>query len=87
MPVWEALTRAWITTTSRIKIPEERTQALAIPVSTSNIRSIKMDMAAKQKMRKNIEIKYRKALNMSLLSVIHQILKTDLKAEPELGDG
>ena len=34
--------------TSRTRIPEERTQALAMPVSTSNIRSIKMDIAAEE---------------------------------------
>lgn len=34
--------------TSRIKIPEESMQAVAMPVSTSNIRSIKMDIAAKE---------------------------------------
>lgn len=47
------MTREWITTTNRIKIPEESTQALAMPVSTSNIKSIKMDIAAKEKKQRD----------------------------------
>ncbi|PWA20914.1 hypothetical protein CCH79_00007328 [Gambusia affinis] len=44
----EALTRECITATSRIRIPEESMQALAMPVSISNIRSMKMDIAAEK---------------------------------------
>lgn len=53
-----------------MRIPEERTQALAIPVSTSNIRSIKMDIAAKKEKGEGREIEHLHTQNYLTLSSI-----------------